>query len=91
MKALTSVTPTLLLGFRLPHRPSAVPHARETDFEPSVRRLFWYPNRSLAKSASPLDRRHPRRRHLGNPSTDHAHFVIDDIQHWQDLQRTGPL
>jgi hypothetical protein len=89
---MKSVTPSFPPRLGLPHRSrSGAFRTRKTEFGPSNRRLSHYPNRCVANSTSLSDRRHLRRRHIGNPRTNDAYFVRDGIErcgHWHASSST---
>jgi hypothetical protein len=73
---------TMVLGFAPPDRsrPTAG-HTLKTGFE-CVWRVFRYPNRGVTMRTFPSDRRHSRRRHIGNTKADDTYFEIEVICHW---------
>ena len=89
-KSMKSVTPShqfpRRLGLLRRTRTDDAFHTRKTDCEPIKRsRLSRYPNRCVANSTSLSDRCQLRPRHVGNPSTNDACLVRNDIKffgHW---------
>jgi hypothetical protein len=61
-------------------------HTLETDFRRG-RRPFCYPNPGVTLRTFPSDRRHSRRRHVGNTKADDAYFEIEVKCHWHQLLR----
>ena len=65
--------------------------AASTNLGRCGRRFLRYPNRRVATIAWAANRRHSRRGHVGNPITNEAHLIIEDIgKHHAPLLEEGP-
>jgi len=79
MNVLASLMPAMLPRFMPADRFGlGAGHTLEADFGCSGG-SFRYPNPGVTMRTSPSDRRHSRRRHVGNPKADDAYFEIEVI------------